>query len=78
MTSIGGFWDRGPHDSLVVEATWDEFVQTIGGQRISELLSASPNFDNADYLFEPEGVVAELKEVKTEFGGSTMLFVVEC
>lgn len=71
MTSFREFWDIGPHEPLAVEATWDEFVQSVGGQRISELLPKSPNFDNADYLFEPEGIVAELKEVKTEFGSGT-------
>lgn len=71
MTSIPGFWDIGPHESVSVEATWDEFIQTVGGKRISELLPKAPNFDNADYLFEPLGVVAELKEVETEFGHAT-------
>lgn len=68
MPSIQGFWDIGPHEPLPVEETWDEFVRVVGGQRISELLSKSPNFNNADYLFEPAGIVAELKEVITEFG----------
>jgi hypothetical protein len=67
MTSIPGFWDIGPHDALPVEATWDEFVQSIGGERISSLLSKPPDFENADYFFENSGVVAELKEIVTEF-----------
>ena len=68
MTSIPGFWDICPHEPVPVEATWDEFVQTVGGKRIAEIIPKSPNFDNADYLFESLGVVAELKEVQTEFG----------
>ena len=71
MTGIQGFWDKGPHEPLAVEATWDKFVQAVGGQRISELLPKSPSFDNADYLFKPAGIVAELKEVKTEFAHNT-------
>jgi hypothetical protein len=71
MMSIPGFWDIGPHKPLPVEATWDEFVQGVGGQRISELLPKSPDFDNADYLFESARVVAELKEVETEFARAT-------
>lgn len=71
MPSIEGFWDTGPHEPLPVEETWDEFVRSVGGLRISELLSKSPSFDNADYLFPPLGIVAELKEVVTEFGNSS-------
>lgn len=66
-TSIPGFWDIGPHEPLLVEATWNEFVQKVGGKLVSELLLKSPDFDNADYFFESAGVVAELKEIETEF-----------
>jgi hypothetical protein len=64
MAEIPGFWDVGPHDPLPVEATWDEFVSSAGGQRISDIISKSPEFDNADYLFqdfklrEPRGILA--------------------
>lgn len=68
MTSIPGFWDIGPHEPLPVEAILDQFVRSVGGQRVADVLSKSPDFDNADYLFEPPGVIAELKEVETEFG----------
>jgi len=67
MPTIPGFWDIGPHEPIAVEATWDEFFNSIGGKRVSELLPKSPNFDNADYLFDT-GVLAELKEIETEFG----------
>lgn len=67
MTGIPGFWDVGPHQPLPVEATWDEFVSIAGGRRIADGLPKSPDFDNADYLFEKDAVVLELKEVETEF-----------
>jgi hypothetical protein len=67
-TSIPGFWDIGPHEPLSVEETWNEFVHSSGGIRISELLSKNPDFENADYFFKSEGVIAELKEIETEFG----------
>lgn len=69
-TSIPGFWDIGPHDPILVEKTWDKFVQSMGGKRISDFLTRSPDFENADYFFESERIVAELKEVETEFGNS--------
>lgn len=67
MSKIPGFWDVGPHEPLPVEATWDEFVSISGGKRISDDLPKSPDFDNADYLFEQDAVVLELKEIETEF-----------
>ncbi len=71
MISIPGVWDIGPHEPLPVEPVWNEFVRINGGQRVSDLLSGSPSFENADYLFGAAGVVAELKEVQTEFGNTS-------
>jgi hypothetical protein len=67
MTSIPGFWDIGPHDPLPVEETWHQFVRSIGGTVVADTLPASPSFSNADYFFSGAQVVAELKEVETEF-----------
>jgi hypothetical protein len=67
MNSIREFWDIGPHDPLPVEETWHRFVRSIGGTVIADTLSGSPTFNNADYLFADAQVVAELKEVQTEF-----------
>lgn len=71
MPSISGFWDRGPHAPIPVEPTWQEFVRTVGGQVITDLLPHPPKFENADFLFAEHGVIAELKEVETEFSRST-------
>jgi hypothetical protein len=67
MAVIPGFWDVSPLDPLPVEGTWDEFVSSVGGRRVGEGLSKSPDFDNADYVFESARTVLELKEVETEF-----------
>lgn len=67
MTEIPGFWDIGPHDPLPVEETWHQFVRSSNGTVLADLLPASPSFDNADYLYSDAKVVAELKEIQTEF-----------
>src|SRR5687767_10548954 len=69
MPSPSDRW-QGPHAPFPVEAAWDEFVHQIGGKRITELV-ANPTFENADYLFDPPGIVAELKEITTEFNRSS-------
>jgi hypothetical protein len=47
-----------------VERTFDDYVESVGGELVKKLLPKSPNFENADYLFrnqQSEPVVAELK-----------------
>lgn len=70
MPSIPGFWDIGPHDPLDVESTWREFVSGLGGTVVDLIVPNPRAFENADFLFQEKGVVAELKEVVTEFGSS--------
>lgn len=67
MPSIPDFWEGGPHDPVDVEATWREFVRVAGGQVIEDLLPEPRSFENADFLFPSVSIVAELKEVETEF-----------
>ena len=55
---------------MSVEGTWREFVKSDGGQVIEDLVPEPRTFQNADFLFPVPGVVAELKEVKTEFDRS--------
>lgn len=59
-----------PHDPIPVESTFNAFVEKVGGKIVSNLLPKSPEFENADYLFETIGVVAELKELQTELDKS--------
>ncbi len=70
MPSIPGFWDVGPHDSLPVEPMWQEFVLEVGGDLVSRFLPEPRLFENADFIFEKVGVLAELKEIETEFSAS--------
>lgn len=67
MNTIPGFWDVGPHDSIDVEATWREFVRSVNGDVIEDLVPQPRTFANADFLFQAVPAVAELKEIKTEF-----------
>src|SRR6266567_7159531 len=46
---------------LHIESSFNEFVKEFNGELVSELLPANPSFDNADYLFRNDNVVAELK-----------------
>ena len=70
MPSIPGFWATGPHDPLPVETTWQEFVCRAGGDVVSVLLPEPRTFENADFIFKEAGVLAELKEIETEFSQS--------
>lgn len=74
MPSIPGLWDIGPHAPLPVESTWREFVRKIGGKVVEDLVPEPRNFENADFLFADEQVVAELKVVETEFSSSDAFF----
>lgn len=44
-----------------VEPEFDRCIESIGGQKLSDIVGQSPNFNNADYLFREHKVIAELK-----------------
>jgi hypothetical protein len=67
---IPNFWNIGPHDPLPVEDTWNQFIIGTGGKIVSRILHKSPSFENADYLYQQEQIVLELKEIETEFTNS--------
>ena len=51
----------GPKDlqhSFEVEPLIHEFVRSIGGEVVEDLLHDSPDFENADYLFRADQVVS--------------------
>ena len=52
------------HDS---EKLFDECVRKCGGVRVTDIVGKAPPFKNADYYFENEGVVAELKSLQKDF-----------
>lgn len=67
---IPGFWKDGPHDPFPVEAAWRDFIRSIGGSVVEDLIQPPRQFENADFIFLEQGVVAELKEIETEFSTS--------
>lgn len=70
MSTIPGFWEDGPHDPIPVEASWREFVRSIGGTVLEDVLPKQRQFENADFAFLEASVVVELKEIETEFSSS--------
>lgn len=46
-----------------VESAFANFIRKYGGEVIEDIVGASPDFKNADYLFRSNGVVAELKRL---------------
>lgn len=49
-----------------VEELFDEFVVSVGGKLIKEIVDDSPTFQNADYLFRQEKVILELKTLEND------------
>src|SRR2546421_4859771 len=65
------FSDRFFSDSFDLErGFFDSFVYYAGGKRITDLSPQTPNFSNADYYFDRDNVVIELKILKTEFAAT--------
>ena len=60
-------WIDRPDHNLDVENTWQEFVRLQKGKVLSDDFGTSPDFANADFWFDKEQVVIELKEIQTEF-----------
>jgi hypothetical protein len=48
------------------ETVWDELVVSMGGELISKLLDAT-DVENADYLFRDQQIIAEFKEIETDY-----------
>jgi len=51
-------------DRVEIEAEFDKLIRSMGAVVLRETLSKSPPFDNADYHFPAQQVVAELKCLK--------------
>ncbi len=57
-------------DALHVEQTFDAFVAELGGKKISDLIENKAQIPlNADYLFDDQNVIAELKTLEGIFSG---------
>jgi hypothetical protein len=70
MPSIPGFWEGGPHEPIDVESSWRDFVRSVDGQVVEDVVPEPRKFENADFLFPSSGVVAELKEIESQFDRS--------
>jgi len=46
---------------LDIEKEFDSLVRKIDGQRVDEIIGISPNHPNADYLFDDDNIIIELK-----------------
>jgi len=51
-------------DQIDVEAEFIKFIRNFGGTVLEDVLSKSPNFSNADFIFDADNIVAELKILK--------------
>jgi hypothetical protein len=49
------------------EQLFDECVRAAGGVRVTQIFGVAPSFENADYYFDGEAVVAELKSLQKDF-----------
>ena len=65
--------DPVPRPYLPVEPLFDRIVETSGGKRVDALLDKPPDWENADYIFADENVVAELKEIQKDINADREL-----
>lgn len=70
MTDIRGFWQDGLHEPIRVEATWRDFVRTIDGTVVDDVMPQPRKIESADFAFLDASVLAELKEIETEFSSA--------
>ena len=70
MSDIPRFWKDAPSAVIPVEEHWQKFVRIVGGAVLEDVLPQPRSFENADFLFMQDQIVAELKEIETEFSHS--------
>lgn len=51
----------------ISEKLFESCVPAAGGQRVSTLVGVSPEFDNADFIFDGDDVIAEAKSLQKDF-----------
>lgn len=54
---------------MEIAREFDALVKATGGKIIAEIVGKSPRFDNADYIFPEEKIVAELKCLREDKSG---------
>lgn len=47
--------------NIKIEDEFNKFIPTVGGRLVSDIVGDNPNFGNADYIFDGDGIIAELK-----------------
>jgi hypothetical protein len=47
--------------TIKIEEEFNRFVSLAGGKKVSELIGLNPTFDNADYIFNSDEILVELK-----------------
>lgn len=60
-------WINKPDHNLDIEENWQEFIRSKDAKVLSDDFGTSAQFSNADFWFEAEQIVIELKEIQTEF-----------
>lgn len=70
MKNISGFWQNAPPNAIQVEPLLQDFIRSVGGLVVHDMIPEPRNFQNADFAFIDQGVIAELKEIETEFSNS--------
>lgn len=70
MRDIPSFWQDAPPETVAVEPLWQDFVRSFGGLVVHDVVPEPRSFHNADFAFLDQGVIAELKEIETEFSST--------
>lgn len=66
-SSMAQMQDWANSRGIATERNIDRFISSVGGARIDEQFQ-QPTFENADYIFDQQRVIIELKILETEFG----------
>jgi len=70
LIDLSEFLEWRPHDPVKVEPLWRGFVRSVGGIVLENYIPEPRKFENADFAFLEDFVIAELKEIATEFSNS--------
>jgi hypothetical protein len=63
---ISDYDEDEPMKTIDAESLMDDAVRAADGQHVREIVGVNPSFDNADYLFATDNVVAELKSLEKD------------
>lgn len=66
---VGPEIDWATERGIATERDIDRFVHSVGGKRVDTIFP-NARFQNADYIFDDQKVLIELKIIETEFGST--------